>query len=499
MPVYAGATAPSAFKVGSADCSAIYAGSTLVWSAAVAPTTQAYYSDTFSSTLSPVWKKAGANGTVTIVSGKMVINPGTTAAYTGGVGVLLGDPANLGGNSTTGAPAAISDIDMTFDVTLVNLLEQYPAITLGARTADLWVGGAGDGSPKSGSMIILEPGANGGQIEFQNGYAAGTTTGTTPFTFPGTSFTMRIVATGKRLQIRAWTVGGTQPTTWGYDNANHIIDQSDGFVLFTASNGGQTGTGNQQAKTFSIDNFVSTVPIRQLGTAVAAPTTDPAGFTRLMTENFDTAAAAGTGAGQFMTVYANSFQPYDEASPYFPRAMNSAHDGVLDITLDGTRGSAGSFGSPSNYFNRLGGRFAMRAKAIGGIGNGPAFMLWPSSGVWADGEVDFPESVSSSGGQYGFQDSPWIHQHSMVVGSEANAQDVNLGVSWRDWHVYAVEWKPGTSANVGGSLKYYVDDVLVYTSTTDIPFTTHRFMYQVGNYGGAGHLYIDWVTISTLS
>lgn len=506
MPVYAGATAPSAFKVGSTDCSAIYVGSTLVWSAVAAPTTQAYYSDTFT-TLSPAWKKIGPNGTVSVVSGKMVVNPNTTAAYTGGVGVYLGDGANLGGNATTGAPMVTSDIDMTFDISLVNLLEQYPLIALRVQgTPDLWVGGNGDGSPKTGYLIILEPSAS--QIEFQQGYTAGTTDSTTPFTFPSKDMTLRILAKGKRLAIKAWVQGATEPggvgsdTNWGYNNLTHMFNQASGLVVFTASNGGQTGTNNQQAKTVSIDNFTSTVPIFTLGAASTAPTTDPAGFTRVLTENFATTAPAGTGTGGFIPTYANSFQPYDDVAPYFPRQMISSHDGVMDVYMDGTKGAAGSFGSPSDYFNRVGGRFAMRAKALDAIGNGTAVMLWPSARLqsdgttgerWADGEIDYPES--------NFDLSPYVHHHRMIVGSEGLSDDYLTGVSWRDWHVYSVEWyPPGKGPTPAtGSVRYYVDEVLVMTVTTNIPTVAHRYMFQVGNYGTPGHMYIDWVTVSTLN
>jgi hypothetical protein len=226
---------------------------------------------------------------------------------------------------------------------------------------------------------------------------------------------------------------------------------------------------------------------------VNAPTTEPAGFTRIMTENFATAAAAGTGTGGFIPTYANSFQPYNDEGSYFPRAMMSAHDGYADVALDGARGSAGTFGSPTNAYNRVGGRFSMRAMALDGNGNGTAVIIWPTSDVWAEGELDYPEA--------NFEDSPMVHHHWMTPGQEGSSYNYPTGVSWREWHTYTAEWyPPGKGPTPAtGSVIYYVDDVPIGTVTQDVPKTAHRFMFQVGNYGNPGHLLIDWVTIASLN
>lgn len=494
MAAYVGGTAPSTFYVGSTQATAMYVGSTLVYSAAPAvwPT---QYSDTFTGTTgtapAAAWKKATAyptTGAVTIQANAMRITSGSTAAWTGAGSVFLGDPATPQG--ATGIPAIAANAEYTFDYTLLNLTQHYPSIAVRARSAEAWPSGDGQNVIKTGYSLVLGPSGN--SIDLIEGYSTATIA-TIPYTFPSNALKFRIKVSGKWLYLRIWAASVAEPATWTY-SAAVLQDESDGSIAFVVPNGVAA-----EQRTVTIDNFTSTTPTLSLGSSVQAPTTDPAGFTRIFTENFDTVAPVGTGTGGFIPVYAQSFQPYDETTTTSPRLMISAHDGVMDVNMDGTHGSAGWFGTTTNGDNRIGGRFTMRAKAIGAFNNGPAIMIWPSSGVWAEGEVDFPESVSGNGGTQGFQDSPWIHQHSMVVGSEANAQDVALGVSWRDWHVYSVEWKAGTSANVGGYLKYYVDEVLVYTSTTDIPFTNHRFTYQVGNWGAAGHLYIDWVTISTIN
>ena len=81
-----------------------------------------------------------------------------------------------------------------------------------------------------------------------------------------------------------------------------------------------------------------------------------------------------------------------------------------------------------------------------------------------------------------------MYHHSMTPGSEWNAVTASTGVSWRDWHTYSVEWIPGKSVS------YSVDGRTIRTVTKDVPTTAHRYMFQVGDWGASGHLFIDWVT-----
>jgi hypothetical protein len=151
----------------------------------------------------------------------------------------------------------------------------------------------------------------------------------------------------------------------------------------------------------------------------------------------------------------------------------------MDVSLNGSRGAAGTFGTTSGAWSHTGGMFSVRAKATGGVGNGAAFMLWPSSNTWSDGEIDYPES--------NFEDSPMLHQHSMTPGQEANNTASTTGASWRGWHTYSVQWIPGKSVT------YLLDGKVIDTITQDVPTTPHRYMFQVGNWGTSGHLFIDWV------
>jgi hypothetical protein len=210
-----------------------------------------------------------------------------------------------------------------------------------------------------------------------------------------------------------------------------------------------------------------------------APVGDVGAFKQTFREDFSTAAAAN---GPFARTYANAWQPYPDGTSgiYSSSTQVSARDGYMDVKLDGARGAAGTFGTPNGAWSHVGGKFSVRAKAEGGTGNGAAFMLWPSSNVWSDGEIDYPEG--------NFESTPMAFQHSMTPGWEAHSTNISTGVSWRQWHTYSVEWIPGRSVT------YLVDDKIVRTVTVDVPTAPHRYMFQVGNWGGSGHLDIDWVS-----
>lgn len=195
-------------------------------------------------------------------------------------------------------------------------------------------------------------------------------------------------------------------------------------------------------------------------------------------EDFTKDAATGLVA----SLYPQAWQPYPDGTSgiYAPSKTVSVHDGVMDVALGTGAGAAGTFGSSAGAWDHVGGSFSVRAKATGGDGNGAAFMLWPTSGTWSDGEIDFPEG--------NFEDSPSAFHHSMTPGKEADRVQIGTGVSWRDWHTYTVDWVPGESVT------YSVDGKVLDTVTHDVPTTPHRFMFQVGNWGGQGNLLIDWVS-----
>lgn len=425
---------------------------------------------------------------------------GWNSGTPGAASAFFGNP-----NAPQTTPKILSDGRYRFGYDLLNTGQQYATIGFRARSAELWNGGDGGNTPTTGYALVIAPLEK--TIDVISCYnSTSVLPNGTPISVPALSspnLEMVVLIKDRRLAFKVWTTAsGAEPggadsdASWLYDNPNLLFDESDGSFVFAVANG-----PIDEAKTVTIRNFRQVSEQPWLGVKQDAPTAAVSGFTLDFLEDFATDAAAGTGAGQFLNVYGQSYTPYTIGGTNRPDLIVSAHHHVFDLALPGNQAANGWFGKPATSTTYQGGRFSMRAKAVDAFGNGPAFMVWPSSDNWWEGELDFPESISYNGGLIGFQDAPWIHHHKMVQGQEAQAQDVALGVSWRDWHVYTLEWfPPGKGPTPAtGSVTYYVDGVQVYTTTTDVPTTPHRFTLQVGDYGSAGHVYIDWIRIDKVA
>lgn len=224
---------------------------------------------------------------------------------------------------------------------------------------------------------------------------------------------------------------------------------------------------------------VEAVPVASTdGTAL--PIGDEAGWTQNLAEDFNTDAATGS----FQDTYANSWCGYEEGTggKYFNDALISAHDGMMDIALNGTQGAAGSFGPPETCWGATYGKYSIKFKAEGAEGNGTAMMVWPSSDVWGDGEIDFPE---------GNLDGTFSAYHHPLNCSDCSSSvSADSGTTFADWHVATTEWSPE-------GVNYYVDGELIMSNTEDNPSTDHRWTIQVApveDNAQPGHLLIDWVS-----
>lgn len=222
-------------------------------------------------------------------------------------------------------------------------------------------------------------------------------------------------------------------------------------------------------------------------------------FTNTSKTLFLTDAPAGT-VGQ---VYADKLIVYTDSSVYKSANM-SAHDGKLDIKLNGVDGVAFFFKPTPTTRGQQYGRFSIKFKAVGGDGNGTAVLLWPNSGHWNDGEIDYPEgkfgTLQRADGTY-----PEMKRFHHVSGANCpiSAQypygdchaslGYATGKNFQESHTTMIEWTPT-------EVRYYLDGVKVgETVTTNIPTGDHRFTVQTGpaaNPTSGGHFYIYAVNVS---
>jgi hypothetical protein len=234
---------------------------------------------------------------------------------------------------------------------------------------------------------------------------------------------------------------------------------------------------------------------------VAAPTGDLPGWRLLVSEDFDTDAALG----QFAEAYPGwaGYDGWRDTSRGLgrPTAQKGAYDSATTVTVRGgvldehlhTAGKtpqvvaltpqlAGLDGNVQTH-----GRYAVRFRAEEAPGYKLAWLLWPASDDWSQGELDFPE------GDAGGQINGYAHD---VTGSpSSNAWAVDTGTSMVDWHTAVIEWSPGR-------LTYSLDDrSWTTTDPAAIPTDPMGWVLQTETQLEAaapdpsvsGHVFIDWV------
>lgn len=100
---------------------------------------------------------------------------------------------------------------------------------------------------------------------------------------------------------------------------------------------------------------------------------------------------------------------------------------------------------------------------------GHVMLLWPTSDVWADGEIDFPEGPHDG--------KPHAYHHEMGANPAANAavwDNPGGSIAWADKHVYRMEY-------LAGEFRYLVDRNLVLSVTGEhVSSTPKRLVLQAG-------------------
>lgn len=227
------------------------------------------------------------------------------------------------------------------------------------------------------------------------------------------------------------------------------------------------------------------------------PIGDIPGWTQVYTQDFTAPAALG----QIGTVYGSLVRGYDGVTDtsghgtYSPDLVLSAYDSMLDYYMH-TEGGKPRVAAPipMGYSGQTYGRYSVRFRSDVLTGYKMAFLLWPSSDSWAEGEIDWPE------GELGQTVAP----HSALVGSyNSTANTMSFDPSTMpsptttsDWHIATIEWMPGI-------VKFYWDGgFLAQTSTpSGVPTTNMRWTLQAetSTEGAApasnvaGHLQVDWI------
>jgi len=254
------------------------------------------------------------------------------------------------------------------------------------------------------------------------------------------------------------------------------------------------------ALTFTVAATV-TSPVMATPTA-AAPTNASAmpvgnlpNWTQNYSEDFTTAAARGSVDAVYGSPMAgyNGFSDTSGHGTYDPGSVLSVSNGALDYYLH-TENGRPRVAAPvlNNYAGQTYGRYSVRFRSDKLPGYKIAFLLWPETDDWNEGEIDWPE------GNLGDRMSP----ASAIKGSYSNGSvkfdppnRVYSATDSTGWHIATTEWTPG-------GVQWFWDGQLVGSTTqpAGVPDTDFRWVLQAEtaldgstpSADTAGHLQVDW-------
>jgi hypothetical protein len=224
------------------------------------------------------------------------------------------------------------------------------------------------------------------------------------------------------------------------------------------------------------------------------------GWHRVMAQDFDTPVPLGSFPGP---AYRSSFYVYDGFADtsgqglYSPAKVLSVRNGSLDWNLHTESGrplvAAVVPEVPGTGWGQTYGRYSVRFRSGIAAGYKVAFLLWPDSGNWAEGEIDFPEVSALDAGSRIYANLYPAGRPDLTGGSAGFQSRVAAAAS--GWHVATIEWSRGR-------LRYILDGATLGTTTVGVPATPMHWVLQVETAIGArppasvtGHVDVDWVTI----
>ncbi len=224
------------------------------------------------------------------------------------------------------------------------------------------------------------------------------------------------------------------------------------------------------------------------------------GWKQVFTQDFKTDVPLGSFR---QSSYMKDLFPYTGGDTYGhgeydATKVNSVSGGILDWFLHKEDGQ--SYVSaivpeiPSSHWGQLYGRYSIRFRSEVVPGYKIAFLLWPDSNDWDQGEIDFPETTSlENGGNSIYANLYPVGDRSV---SDSTGFTTNTPPASKSWHIATIEWAPN-------SLTYILDGVKLGTKTHGIPNTPMHWVWQVETAVGgpapgsdaSGHVQVDWATM----
>jgi len=225
------------------------------------------------------------------------------------------------------------------------------------------------------------------------------------------------------------------------------------------------------------------------------PVGDLPGWKQTFKEDFTKDAALG----QVGAVYGQSIRGYDGFSDtsghgtYAPDRVLSVKDGKLNYAVHSENGRH-LVAAPTlnDYKGQTYGRYSIRFRADSMPGYKIAFLQWPSSDQWNEGEIDWPEGNLDDGMMRPALAVPGTYKDGTM--KFVPDREMFAKTSAKDWHVATTEWTPS-------GMKWYWDGELV-ASSTEKPSTNFRWTLQAETEINGripandvkGNIEVDWAT-----
>ena len=298
-----------------------------------------------------------------------------------------------------------------------------------------------------------------------------------------------------------YTCDGGPAQLWKATSSQTVVNPHSGLCL--ADSRSKTADGNP-IWVYSCDAGPAQlwqVPSRAIDpSGQAMPQGNLPGWTQVFADSF----SENVPLGKFPAAVSGKWNaypyPWHDTSghgTYDPGRVVSIGNGVMNLYLHTENGvhmvaapEPVIPGAPGPEGGLLYGRYAMRFKADQVPGYKTAWLLWPDSENWPDGEIDFPE------GNLTGSISAFMHHK-----GNPEAQDAYpTSATYSTWHTAVIEWTPD-------AVTFYLDGQVIgrSTDTADIPSTPMHWVLQTETQisGGppansaAGNVQIDWVAAYT--
>ncbi|WP_203834318.1 glycoside hydrolase family 16 protein [Winogradskya humida] len=230
------------------------------------------------------------------------------------------------------------------------------------------------------------------------------------------------------------------------------------------------------------------------------PVGDVPGWRQIFKDDF----TSDVPLGQFPAAQPWKWSAYDEGwrdtsrnGTYSPARVVSVKNSIMDLYVRTEQNvhlvaaPLPRIYGPGTQGGLIYGRYAVRFRADPTPGFKMAWLLWPDSEKWTDGEIDFPE------GELTGEIEAFLHHKGAPTTQEA----FKSGSGFNEWHTAVIEWTPT-------EVRFLLDGKLlgVVTDRNIIPDHPMHWVLQTETAldgrrpasQAKGHIQIDWITAYSL-